>query len=532
MEADLVLANGQIITMNPSKPNAEAVAIKNGKIIGVGEWNEVVGYVGGSTKIIDLKGKTVIPGLIDAHIHVADFGRTLSWVELSDAKSIEEVKEKIRVYSKNVPKGKWIIGYGWNENNFKEKRCLNAKDLDKAAMDNPVVLYRQQGRVCAVNSKALELAGITKETSSPPNGEIEKDPQTGEPTGILRESATDLLWKIIPEPSVEENIDNVKLAFQKILEAGITSIHWIVLSPYEIQIIKNICVRNDLPLRIYLIIPANLLEAIGSLCLEKESAWEMFKVGGAIIFADGSLAARTAALSSPYKDCPTSKGKILYTQEKMNELVFKVHESNLQLVIHAMGDHAVAMALKAIDEALAKMPRKDCRHRIEQAAVLNEKLIRRMKKLKVAVSVQPYLIISEFSVWSAMDRLGIERARWLYPLKALFREGITVVGGSDCPMEPLNPLMHIKAAVARQFFPEQQITVDEALRMYTINAAYVSFEENLKGSIEKGKLADLTVLSHNPLEIPPNEIDSIRVEMTIVGGKIVYSSSLLRDIEK
>lgn len=525
MKADLVLANGQIITMNPSKFKAEAVAIKNGKIIRVGEWNEVVGYMGKNTKIIDLEGKTVVPGLIDAHIHVADFGKILSWVELSEAKSIEEVKGKIRAYSKNVPKGKWVVGYGWNENNFKEKRCLNAKDLDEVATDNPVVLYRQQGRVCVVNSKALELVGVTKETKSPPNGEIEKDPQTGEPTGILRENATDPLWKIIPEPSAEETIENVKLAFQKILKAGFTSIHWIVLSPYEIPIIKEICARNDLLLRIYLIIPENLLDAIGSLCLEKESASEMVKVGGVIIFADGSLAARTAALSRPYKDCPTTKGKILYTQEKLNDLVSKIHESNLQLLIHAMGDQAINMALKAIGKALAQTPRKDCRHRIEQAAVLNEKIIKRMKKLKVAVSIQPYMLISEFSVWSAMDRLGIERASWLYPFKALFREGVIVAGGSDCPMEPLNPFLHIKAAVARQFFPEQQITVEEALRMYTTNAAYVSFEENLKGSIEKGKLADLTVLSHNPLEIPPKEIDSIKVEMTIVGGKIAYSSS-------
>jgi predicted amidohydrolase YtcJ len=509
--------------MNPSKPYAEAVAIKKDKIVKVGGKEEISPFIWEKTIIIDLRGKTAIPGLIDAHIHVADFGKILTWVDLNGAKSIREVQDRIKLHSERVLKGKWIIGYGWNEADFMEKRYPNVKDLDEAAPENPVVLYRRQGRVCVVNTKALELAGITRKTIPPQGGEIEKDPQTGEPTGILRENATDLVWKIIPEPTEEEILETVKMAFQKILEAGITCIHWIVLAPSEIAIIRKLCTKNELPLRIHLIIPTTLLlKDMKTLKIETKGK---VKLQGVIIFADGFLASRTAALSSPYKDCPTTKGTLFYTQKQLKDLIAEIGKNNLQPVIHAMGDQAISMALNAIEEALDETRRKNLRPRIEQAAVLNMGLIGRMSSLEVTVSVQPYLIFSEFSVWSAMDGLGSERARWLYPLKTLMTKRVIICGGSDCPMEPLNPFLHIKATVVRQFFPEEQITVNEALRMYTVNAAYASFEEDIKGSIEEGKLADLTVLSQNPLKIQPNEIDSIKAEMTIVGGKIAYSNS-------
>jgi predicted amidohydrolase YtcJ len=257
--------------------------------------------------------------------------------------------------------------------------------------------------------------------------------------------------------------------------------------------------------------------------LRKDSVDNALRVGGAVIFADGYLAARTAALFQPYSDYSDSSGRLLCTREEMNALAIKVHQANVQLVIHAMGDKAVDAALTTLKEASKEAPGKEFRNRIEQAAVLNEGLIERMRKQKVIVSVQPRVIDSEFSVWSAAERVGPERARWLYPLKTLLSEGIVVSGGSDCPMEPLSPLIGIQTAVMRDFFPEERITVDEAMRIYTVNAAYASFEENVKGSIEEGKLADLTVLSRDPLNVPPNKIGDIKVEMTIVGGRIVYS---------
>jgi hypothetical protein len=247
----------------------------------------------------------------------------------------------------------------------------------------------------------------------------------------------------------------------------------------------------------------------------------MLKVGGAVIYADGYLASKTAALFQPYTG-DSESGKLLCTQEEMTTIATKILEKDYQLVIHAMGDKAVDAALTAIEHASKETPRKDRRIRVEQAAVLNQELISRMKKLGVIVSVHPLVIASEFSVWSATEHLGAERARWLYPVKTLIENGTCVVGGSDCPMEPLSPLIGIQAAVTRTAFPEEQITVDEALRMYTVDAAYSSGEENLKGSVEVGKLADLTILSDDPKNVSPNQIENITVDMTIVGGKVVY----------
>jgi predicted amidohydrolase YtcJ len=512
MLADLAFIDGNIITIDSSHPSAEAVAIKKDEIIRVGTNKEIKSCIGKDTKVIDLQGRTVVPGLIDAHFHVADFGKFLTWLDLKDAKSIKEMQTKILKRAQKIPEGRWIIGNGWNQTRFVEKRYPNRRDLDEVSPNNPVIIYHECGRVCLVNSKALELANVTSETCAPAGGTIEEDTETGEPSGILRENATDLVWKTIPEPSEDELMEAVSLACEKILEAGVTSIHWIVESSTELLMAQRLCSENRLPLRVYIIAPANILDQLGSKA----------RALGVEVFVDGSLAARTAALKEPYIGSPPTKGQILYSQKELDALVAKAHKARFCLVIHAMGDQAIDMALAAIGKALMEAPRKDHRHRLEQASVLNQDLIRRIKKLGITVSVQPKCVISEFSVWSAVERLGYERARMLYPLKILFNEGIRVVGGSDCPMEPLSPLSGIQAAVTRAFFPEEQISVYEALRMYTINGAYASSEEEVKGTIEEGKLADLTVLSDDPRTVSPSRIGDIEVKMTVVGGKVVY----------
>ncbi len=522
MFADLALTDGNVLTMNPSQPSAEAVAIKKDRIVKVGTTKEISRWIGDGTKVINLQGATVVPGLIDSHIHVGDFGRFLTWIDLTDADSIKEMQHRIRERAQTIQKERWIIGSGWNEARFAEKRSPNFKDLDDAAPDNPVILYHQCGRVCVVNSKALELADVTKETIAPSGGTIEKDAETGEPTGILRENATDLAWKTIPEPSEDEIIESAGLACKKIVEAGVTSIHWIFTSATELSIIQRLQAEDRLPLRVNFIAPANILDQLDASQSPFVSGDETENRLGIKVFVDGSLAARTAALREPYSDDHATRGQLLYSQKDLNLLVAKAHKARLRLVMHAMGDQAISMALDAIEEALRKAPRTDHRYRLEHASVLNKTLIRRIKELGMTVSVQPKCVISEFTMWSAVERLGSERARWLYPLKTLFKEGIRVIGGSDCPMEPLSPLQGIQAAVTRQYFPEEQITVDEALRMYTVNAAYASSEETLKGSVEEGKLADLTVLSGDPQAVPASKIGDINVKMTVVGGKVVY----------
>ena len=522
MLADLALINGNVITMNSSQPSAEAVAIKNDQIVKVGTNEEINQYIGVCTKILNLQGVTVVPGFIDSHIHVADFGKFLTWVDLKDADSIKELQNRMRARAQKIPEGRWIIGSGWDQTRFAEKRYPNFRDLNEASPDNPVILYHQCGRVCVVNSKALELAGINKKTLSPSGGEIEKDVETGDPTGILRENATDLVWNIIPEPIEEELIEATSLACEKIVEAGVTSIHWIVASLAEILIIQKLRSENRLPLHVHVIAPANIMDQLCTSDLRLDSGDNTARTLGVKIFVDGSLAARTAALSEPYIGSPSTKGELLYSQEELDALVAKAHKARFRLVLHAMGDQAIELALTAIEKALIDTPRKNHRYRLEHASVLNKDLIQRIKKQGIIVSVQPKCVISEFSVWSAVDRLGSKRARWLYPLKTLINEGIHVVGGSDCPMEPISPLLGIQAAVERPFFAEERITVDEALSMYTVNAAYASSEESITGSIEEGKLADLTVLSGDPRTVPPSKIGDIKVNATLVDGKVVY----------
>lgn len=520
MFADLALTHGNVLTMNSSQLSAEAVAIKNDKIIKVGTNQEISSLIGKKTKVINLQGKTVVPGLIDSHIHVGDFGKFLTWLDLNTADSIKTMQQKIRERAQKIPRGRWIIGSGWNHANFAEERYPNFRDLDEVSPDNPVILYHQCGRVCVINSKALESANVTAETVSPSGGIIEKDAKNGEPTGILREIATDLVWKAIPKPREEEIIESASLACQKIVEAGITCIHWIFTSATELSIIQRLQAENRLPLRVHLIAPANILDQLEAAPMNSDDETE--KPLGVKVFVDGSLAARTAALSEPYIDDQTTKGQLLYSTEELNTLVSKAHKAHFRLVMHAMGDQAINMALNAVEKALKEVPRKDHRYRLEHASVLNSELIQRIKKLGMIVSVQPKCVISEFTMWSVVERLGSERARLLYPLKTLINEGIRIIGGSDCPMEPLSPLQAIQAAITRQYYPEEQITVEEALQMYTINPAYASFEETVNGSIEEGKLADLVVLSGDPKTVPSSEIGDIEVNLTLVGGKIVY----------
>jgi predicted amidohydrolase YtcJ len=519
LPADLVLINANIRTMNPRHPVAEAVAIRKNKIVKVGTNQEINQLIGEKTRIINLNGKTVVPGLIDTHIHVTDFGRCLLWLDLTSTKSVKQLQRSLKEKTKQTAVGKWIIGRGWNQNRFKEKCLLNMSDLDKATPDNPVILYHESAMMCAVNSKALASAGVTDQTAEPLGGTIDKNPHTGELTGILRDSATNLVWRVVPEPTINELSEATALACQKIAEAGVTSVHWLVLSKSELSIIQRLHTEKKLLVRVNVVVPEQLLKKTG--CL-KTANNIMLHAGGVSMDVDGYLDSKTAALFQPYSDEPNNRGKLLFTEQALASSVTRVLVAGFQPVIHAMGDKAVDMALKVIEQT-SKQASKPVRFRIEQAAVLNAKLIKRMKKQKVVISVQPKVITTEFSVWSATTRLGYERAKWLHPLKTLLVEGVKIAGGSDCPMEPLNPFIGVQGVVLRESFPEQRLSVEEALRMYTADAAYSSCEENIKGSIEDGKLADIAILSNDPLGILTNEIKDITAEMTIINGKIISS---------
>ncbi len=516
MHADMILMDADIITMNERQPRVQAVAVKNGKIIDVGSNNKIRRLISNDTRTIGLHGKTVLPGLIDAHAHMMALGHPFPWLELRGVSSIKEIQRKLKVKTQETEKGKWILGRGWDQDCLRERRYPTRWDLDKVSLDNPVLLNRVCGHIGVANSRALKIANIYKETAASWGELVDKDPTTGEPTGILRENAMDMVWNL-PEPSEEDLLKACGVACVEAVKAGLTSVHWFAYKPNEIRALQRLRKRNQLPLRVYLVIPMEYLETI-----KNERFSESFlKLNCVKIFTDGSLGARTAALQEPYADDPSTKGVLSHSLDELKTMIKSVDDTGFQVAVHAIGDAAIKETLKAFNQALGKAAIKERRHRIEHVSVLNPHLIEQIKALGLLACIQPHFVISDFWV---PNRLGQKRARWTYPFKSLIKNGILVAASSDAPAEPINPFLGIWAAVTRKSFPEERISVEEALEAYTANAAYLSFEENVKGSIEVGKFADFTVLSHDPLKIKPEKIRDIKVEMTIVGGKIVYSA--------
>lgn len=519
LDKSLVVINANVVTLNPKQPRAEAILIQCGKIAAIGSNSQIRKQAGRETETIDAKGRTVVPGLVDCHVHMTSFGRSLQEVDLRNVGSIREFQQKIKEYAEKHPGEGWILGGRWDQERFVERRYPTHKDLDAATGGRPACLMRVCGHVGVVNSRALQLAGITKKTIVD-GGKVDLDETTGEPNGVLRENALELVWKVVPRRAEKELEEACTAACKKAVEAGLTCVHWMMTSGEEIKAIQKLHAEGKLPLRVYLGIAIEFTDALSNLGLLTGFGDDMVKIGFVKILADGSMGGRTAAMKEPYSDMPETSGMMLYTQRKLNKLVQKAHCAGLQLAIHAIGDRAVDNVLKAYEKALKEAPRTDHRHRIEHCSVLNPKLIRRMKRLNLIASVQPHFIASDF--W-AIDRVGKARARWVFPFKTLFEEGIVVASGSDCPVELISPILGIWAAVARKSFPEERLTVEEALRTYTINAAYASFHEDKRGTIEVGKLADLTVLSDNPFLVAPDKTREISVEMTIVDGRVVYA---------
>jgi hypothetical protein len=524
LEATLAVLSANILTGGSKSPRAEAVAIQEGKIIAVGSNREIRKHIGKKTRVIHAGKRTVVPGLVDCHVHMAELGKLLQDLELRDIGSIEELQQKLRGYAGRNPERKWILGGRWDHELFSEKRYPTRWDLDKAVPDRPVFLTRVCGHVGVANSKALELAKITEETDVD-SGKIDLDEETGEPNGILRENALEFVRKSIPKRSPEQLEEACILACKKAVEMGLTCVHWMLGSSREIRVLQKMHIEGNLPLRVCLGIPVEFLGELVSLGLPTGFGNDMIKVSFVKILADGSLGGHTAALKESYSDEPETCGMMLYTQRRLNRLILDAHKAGLQIAVHAIGDKAMEAVLKAYEEALKKHPSRNHRHRIEHCSVLNPKLIGRMKRLGLIASVQPHFVASDFWI---VDRVGKTRARWVYPFRTLMRDGLMVVSGSDCPVEPISPILGIWAAVSRKSFSEEGITAEEALKTYTLNAAYASFDEDKRGKIEAGKAADLTVLSNDALSVPSDDIRKIRVEMTIVDGKVVYARKHLK----
>jgi len=520
MLADLILINGKVITMNPSQPIAQAVAINAGRVVAVGSDTEIKQRIGKTTKIVDLRGKPLVPGFTDSHVHMADFGLSLSRINFRGVTSIKIMQKLLQDKVNKSPKGKWILGRGWDQERFQEKRYPTRWDLDKVSPDNPVAFTRVCGHIGVANSKALEIAGVSKNTRAPSTGQIDRDSKSGEPTGILREAVYDVILDSVPKPNEAELTEACVLACEKAVEAGLTSVHWIVGDAMEISILQKLKKQGKLPIRVYLLVPAALLRFYAKAGLCTGFGDDMLRLGGVKIFADGSMGARTAALEKPYSDEKTASGMLCLSEDELTKMIKDAQQAGFQVCVHAIGDKAISTVLNAFESASRGKCDNFWRHRIEHASVLSKQLIKRLRNLGLITSVQPHFIISDFWVEA---RLGSARAKWAHPFKTLIENNILMIGGSDCPVELVDPLLGVYALAARESLPEQRVSVEEALKVYTLNAAYASFEEDTKGSIEPGKLADFAVLSQNPLTTSPKKIKDIRIEMTIVGGKTVFS---------
>ena len=527
----LVLTNGKIWTGSPAQPQAEAVACLNGRIVAVGSSAEVLRSAGPRTEIIDLGGKLVVPGFNDAHVHFYDGGSDLSGVQLRDAKSEAEFRERIRRFAAQLPKGRWILGGEWDHENWTPARLPTRQLIDEAAGDHPVFVSRLDGHMALANSLALKLAGITRDTPDPPGGTIVRD-SNGEPAGVLKDAAKAAVERIIPAPSEEEIDDAIRAAMRYAAENGVTSVQDVSAAPPYLRVYQKLLQRGELTVRISGHQPLADWKRLAGVGILANFGGPMLHIGALKGFADGSLGSTTALFFEPYLDAPSTSGLAndeMIPESKMLRHIVDADRAGLQVAVHAIGDKANHLVLNFFEQAITANGPRDRRFRIEHAQHLRADDIPRFAKLGVIASMQPYHAIDD-GRW-AEKRIGPERARRTYAFRSLLDAGAILAFGSDWDVAPMIPLSGIYGAVTRRtldgkhpggWVPEQKITVSEALRAYTWGSAYASFEEKIKGAIEPGKLADMVVLSRDILTIDPAEIADVKVLMTVFDGKVIY----------
>lgn len=521
--------NGKVYTVNEKRPYAEAVITRGGKIFFVGSTREAQKLITPETEVTDLKGRLMLPGFIDNHVHFINGGFYLLGVDLRHAKTTEEFKNTLKDYTRRS-EGRWITGGDWDHEAW-EKNDLPAKEwIDAFTPNTPVFVSRFDGHMALANSYALKLAGITKDTPNPDGGLIVKDKLTGEPTGILKDNAMSLIFAAIPEPSEKEYAGALTAALNEAKKNGFTSVQDITYAN-DLKIYQQFDKDNKLTCRIYTRLPIADCDNLINSGIRYNFGSDKIKLGSLKAFADGSLGSSTALFFEPYSQDSSTRGLAMdiVTDGRLKTWAMKSDKAGLQLSIHAIGDSANSLMLDLFEEIVKANPKWDRRFRIEHAQHVIAEDVKRFAKLNVIASVQPYHLIDD-GCW-AEKRIGQERLKTAYPFKSFIDAGVKVCFGSDWSVAPLDPIMGIYAAVTRRtldekrpegWIPEQKLTVEEAIKCYTINNAYASFEENIKGSIEPGKLADLVVLNGDILTMDPAKIRDVRVDMTVFDGNVIY----------
>lgn len=532
--ADLIITNAKVWTVNQRQAVAEAVAVRGDRIVAVGSTADILAWRGHKTTTIDAHGRLVIPGFNDAHLHFRSGGVALLQVVLDGCRTPAEIQQRVAAKVAEVGPGQWVTGRGWDHTLFNEGRWPDKRLLDEVSADNPVYLTRVDGHVGWANSVALARAGINAATPDPDGGEIVKDPVTKEPTGILKEAASALVARLVPPPTPEQERLALRKALAEARRLGVTSIQD-NSGVATVQLYRELLDRGQLTLRVTEWLDF-ALAADGDKLMAVRKHYQRFCDGDYIRlgllkgFVDGTLGSRTAYFFDDYDDDPGNLGMPQVEQQTLTRMVCTADSLGFQLGLHCIGARANWMALNAYEEAGRRFGNRDSRHRLEHAQVLRLVDIPRLPELGVIASMQPTHCTSDLR-W-AEQRIGPERSKGAYAWRRILDVGGKICFGTDWPVEPLDPMRGLYSALTRRnidtgqpkggWFPDQRLTIEEAIYLYTLGAAYAEFQEQVKGSLEPGKYADMIILSKDLLSIPPEEILTTEVVLTIIGGKVVY----------
>jgi predicted amidohydrolase YtcJ len=527
----LIIFNASVHTMGTARPTAQALAINGNRIIAVGANNEIQRLAGESTRVIDARGQLVLPGFNDAHVHFMSGGFQLASVDLRSANTEQEFAERLRDFALKLPKGRWITGGDWDHERWPDAKLPTKELIDQYTPNTPVFVNRLDGHMALANSLALKLAGVTRSTKDPDGGVIVRDLKTGEPTGILKDAAQSFVWKVIPEPTFEEKLTAARAATNHAASLGVTSVQDMSAGS-DVGVYQALLDRGELKTRVYAVWPLPRWEHLAQTGVRAHFGSPMLRTGGLKGFADGSLGSTTALFFEPYRDAPNTSGipsDEMFPESAMFERARGADRAGLQVMIHAIGDRANDLILSIYERVEKENGDRDRRFRIEHAQHLRPQDIPRFARAKVIASMQPYHAIDD-GRW-AEKRIGYERAKTTYAFRSLLDSGAVLAFGTDWTVAPLDPVLTIYAAVTRRtldgkhpegWIPEQKISVEEAVRAYTVGSAFAEFQENEKGTINPGNLADLVILSRDIFTIDSKEIEKVKVVLTIMDGRVIY----------
>ncbi len=525
--ADMVLFNGKIFTVNAAQPWAQAAAIRDGKFVAVGKDEEIKKLIGKETEVIDLQGKLALPGFNDAHLHFANGGLYLLGIDLRPAHDEKEFARILKDYIYKTPKGEWVTGGNWDHENWPSKKHPRKELIDPFTADHPVLVSRLDGHMALANSLALKLAGITRDTPDPQGGEIVNDKKTGEPTGILRDTAVDLVDKVIPPLSRDKRERAIRAAMRHAQELGVTSVQD-NSSSEDLEIYQELLKKGELGVRINAWRDGYGWADFQRIGITAPFGDPFLRLGTVKLFVDGSMGAGTALFFDPYADDPTTAGLPIHTQAELEALVKEADAAGLQIAAHAIGDKANAWILEAFAKARAANGDRGTRHRIEHAQVVRKEDVARFRELGVIASIQPSHCIDDMR-W-AEKRIGA-RMMDAYRFASFLAGGVRLAFGTDWDVEPLDPRLGLYAAVSRElpgggpaggWHPGEKLTLAQAIEAYTLGSAFAEFQEHAKGSIQSGKFADIVVMEKDLFQIAQKEILTTPVAITILHGKVVF----------